>query len=55
MGNLHIILAYHGVLHRCIDLRMAQELLHLLDWHTLIYGTGSQCSAEFMRMNVVEA
>ena len=38
MGYFDVVLVYHGVLQGGIYALVAEELLHLLDWHALIDG-----------------
>ena len=52
VGHLHILLINHGILHGGVYLRMTQQPLHLFDGHSLINGSGSQGSSEFMGMDL---
>ena len=51
MRFLYIRLVHHGVVHRGIDLGMAEELLHLLHGHTFVDGDGGEGAAEFVGMD----
>ena len=42
----------HRVLHRRVDLRVAEELLHLLDRHSLVDGARGEGAAELVRMDL---
>ena len=55
MGDFHVVLADHGVVHSCVDACMAKELLNLFDGHAFVDCTGGEGSAEFVRMDLVEA
>lgn len=54
MGLLYITLVHHRILERSIHTLVAQELLYLLNGHTLINSHGRQSAAEFVRMNFVQ-
>ena len=52
MCQLYITLLDHCILERCINTFMPEQLLKLLNWHTFIDCLSSQCSPEFMWMDL---
>lgn len=54
MRFLHIILINHSILKCRINALMAQKLLHLLDWHTLVDGHCSQRPTKLVRMYLIK-
>ena len=55
MGAFDVILIDHGVLHGGIDLGMAEQVLHLLDRHAFVDGSGSEGTAKLVRVHVGHA
>lgn len=54
MRCLHVALVDHGIMHSRIYSCMAEQFLHLLDWHALVDGMCGKCAAEFVRMDSVD-
>jgi len=54
MSKLHITLFDHCILQSRIYSFMPQELLKLLNGHSLVDGTGSHGAAELMRVDLVQ-
>ena len=54
MGGLDVVLIHDCILHGGTDLRMTEDLLHLLNGHSLVDGAGSHGAAEFMRVDLVQ-
>ena len=52
MCQLYILLFHHRIVHGGINLLVAKELLHLLDWHSFINRGSCQCAPELMRMHL---
>lgn len=50
MRKFHIFLIYQGILQGCLNLTMSENLLNLLNRHSLINSFCSHCASEFMRM-----
>ena len=52
MCQLHILLLYHSVMHGRINFLVAEQLLHLLNWHPFINSRCCKCPSELMRMHL---
>ena len=55
MGNLHIVLIHHCVLHCGVNFGMAEEPLHLFYRHSFVDGACRQRSSELMWMHLCDA
>ena len=54
MGNFHIVLIYHCVLHCGVNFGMAEEPLHLFYRHSFVDGACRQRSSELMWMHLCD-
>ena len=54
MGNFDVILVNHSILQSGIDALVTEQLLYLLDRHTLVNCRGRKRSSEFMRMHFAQ-
>ena len=54
MGGFDVVLIHDCILHGGADLRMTEDLLHLLNGHSLVDGAGSHGAAELMRVDLVQ-
>ena len=54
MRLLYVILIHHSVLERGINALVAEKLLYLLDWHTLVDGHRCQRPSELVRMDLMK-
>ena len=54
MGNLHIVLIHHCVLHCGVNFGMTEEPLHLFYRHAFVDGACRQRSSELMWMHLCD-
>ena len=55
VGGFYVVLTDHGVLEGGVDLGMSEEMLNLLNGHSLINCLGGEGTAEFVGVHFVKA